>query len=75
MEKRRVGFGAVELLVIAIVIVVIAFGAWYVLTHKSNSTKSTTPASTSQITTEGSQTNMLSQPRTTLNRFPVLQIQ
>lgn len=50
-KKDEQGFGAIEFLVIAIAVVVIGFGAWYVAKHKSSSTKTTTPANTSQVTT------------------------
>lgn len=53
MKKRNnQGFGAVELVLIAAVLIAVGFGAWYVLKHnKSDSAKTTTPASTSQTTT------------------------
>lgn len=53
MKKRdEQGFGVVEFLVIVIVIVIVGIGTWYVTkrSNDSSSTKTTTPADTSQAT-------------------------
>ncbi len=54
MKKRNEkGFGMGEYLIIAVVIIAIAFGAWFVAKHsnKSNTASTATPASTSVSTT------------------------
>ena len=52
-KKDERGFGVVEFLVIAVVIVIVGIGTWYVTkrSNNSNSTKTTTPADTSQTAT------------------------
>lgn len=52
-KHNQQGFGAVEYLIITIVVAAIGFGAWYVSKHgnKTSSTNTSTPASTPQVTT------------------------
>ncbi len=73
MRKNQRGFGAVELLIILVVVGIVGFGAWYVGKHgnksatnitssSTNSSKTTTPAT--KTYTDNSKTYTLEYPKT-----------